>query len=338
MGTRYKALSLEERFTLSRLHEDGKAIRQIAAIMGRAASTVSRELRRNASAGMQRYKAVYADEQAWSRRWRGSRMARQPDLRTAVLNKLAMGWSPEQVAGRLAQQKDSMRISPESIYRFIYAQIRRSKDYAWRHYLPRAKFKRGYRGRRGGSSVLHIKDRVSIDRRPSFIGKRVQPGHWETDLMMFGNKKDNILVAQERASRFTWLVKQPDKKAARVAGHLNRRFAALPSGLRRTLTQDNGTEFAHHHELNATVGMQTYFCNPHSPWQKGGIENTNGRLRRWLPLQTNPKSFSQNDLQSLADRLNNTPRKCLGFKTPSEIFSAHLLHFKCESTFPHARE
>ena len=317
---------------LSRLHEDGKAIREIASTMGRAASTVSRELKRNRSADWKDYKPAYADEQAWARRWRGSRMERQPELRKAVLNKLAMGWSPEQVAARLAQNHPIMTISHESIYRFIYAQIRRTNDFHWRRYLPRAKFRRGYRGHKGGSSVLHIKDRVSIEQRPAYIDIRKQPGHWETDLMMFSNKKDNVLVTQERASRFIVLAGQPDKSAARVAGHLTRWFKTLPSGLRRTLTQDNGTEFSQHHKLNGKLAMKTFFCNPHSPWQKGGVENMNSRLRRYLPLKTDPKTLTRQHLKAIAARLNNTPRKCLGFKTPAEVFSDQLLHFKCEST------
>ena len=150
--------------------------------------------------------------------------------------------------------------------------------------------------------------------------------------MMFGNKKDNLLVAQERHSRFIFIAKQPDKKALRVAARLKSWFYPLPSSLRQTLTQDNGVEFARHYLLNKTLNIKTYFCDPHSPWQKGGIENANGRLRRFIPKTTKPDKLSHRDVQNIAAKCNNTPRKCLDFQTPAEVFSKQLLHFKCEST------
>jgi transposase, IS30 family len=339
MGTYYRQLSLEERCTIAGLYETGQSIRQIATTLDRAASTVSREIKRNTGTGAKAvYRAGYADDQAWARRWTGSKLERQPALRTRVLNRLAMGWSPEQVAGRLALEDDKPVISHESIYRFIYAQIRATDDFCWRFYLPRAKFKRGYRGRKGGPSHLHIKHRVALTARPEAVEARKQPGHWEADLMLFGNKKDNLLVAQERLSRFIFIAKQPDKKAARIAAKLKRWFTPLPPSLRQTLTQDNGTEFAKHYILNQKLDMQTFFCDPRSPWQKGGVENANGRLRRFVPRKTNPKSISHHTIQKIAARCNNTPRKCLDFQTPAEVFLTHLLHFKCESTFPLSRE
>lgn len=330
MGSFYEQLSLEERCAIASLRIDGHSIRQIAARLDRSASTISRELRRNTGTEVG-YKPAYADEQAWARRWRGSRMARQPALSTLVLDRLAMGWSPEQVAGRLALEQSSMRISHESIYRFIDAQIRRTNDYAWRHYLPRKKSKRGWR-RRSNQPIQHIKDRVSIDHRPLHINARRQPGHWEADLVHPRKSGAAILVAQERTTRYTLLAKQPGKHAQPVLDQLQRWFTTLPAGLRRSLTQDNGPEFCLHHQLNP-LGIKTWFCHPHSPWQKGGVENMNGRIRRYIPRGTDPQSFSDADLQNLAHRLNHTPRKCLGFKTPAELFDNQLLHFKCESTF-----
>ena len=334
MGRTYSQLTLDERYTIARLQEAGRSIRQIASTMDRAASTVSREIKRNTGSGCKAfYRPVYADEQAWARRWQGSRMDRQPVLRSLVLDRLAMGWSPEQIAGRLAYENGSPVISHESIYRFIYAQIRRTNDFHWRLYLPRAKFRRGYRGRRGGASNLHIRHRVPLEARPASVGKREQPGHWEADLMMFSNKKDNVLVAQERVSRFIFLALQTDKKAERVVKNLENWFAPLPPQMRRTLTQDNGTEFAEHHRLNNNPGMKTFFCEPRSPWQKGGVENANGRLRRFLPRKTKTDEITQQEIENIAAICNNTPRKCLGYKTPAEIFMKQLLHFKCESTF-----
>ena len=333
MGTRYGQLSLEERCTIARLHEDGQSIREIATTLDRAPSTVAREMKRNKGAG-DGYKPVYADEQAWARRWRGSRLVRQPDLQQYVLNRLAMGWSPEQVAGRMAHDKLSTRTSHESIYRFLYAQITRTGDYRWRHYLPRAKSRRGWHRR--PHAIQHIRHRVSLKNRPKYIEKRRQPGHWETDLLHPRKSGAAVLVAHERASRFTLLAKQPGKHAQPVVDQLSRWFSVLPKELRRTVTKDNGPEFSLHHHLHA-LGIKTYFCDPHSPWQKPGVENTNGRIRRYIPAGTDPNSFSHHDLQTLAHHLNTTPRKCLGFKTPLEVFSSHLLHFNCESTSPRAR-
>lgn len=265
-------------------------------------------------------------------------MVRQPALYERVMTKLVMGWSPEQIAGRLAREHSALKISHESIYRFIYAEIARTNDYSWRRLLPRGKSKRGRRRRRHGP-VEHIKDRVSIDKRPVFVNRRRQAGHWEADLLMLSDKKHNLLVAQERTSRFTFLAKQDGKAAQPTVDRLKAWLAPLPFSLRRSLTQDNGPEFFLHHQL-APLGLKTFFCDPRSPWQKGGVENMNGRIRRFIPLKTKPDSFSDNDLQALADRLNSTPRKCLGFKTPAEVFSKllHPLHFKCESTFPLSRE
>jgi IS30 family transposase len=329
MGKRYRHLTLEQRCAIARLHACGQSLRQIAAVVDCAASTISREIRRN-SGHQVGYKPAYADEQAWARRWRGSRLMRQPDLQNHVLSQLAMGWSPEQIAGRLAHEKTSMRISHETIYRFIYEQVRRTNDYSWRHYLPRGKSQRGWR-RRPHHPMEHIKDRVSLKKRPSYINKRKQFGHWEADLLHPRKSGAAILVTQERASRFTLLAKQPGKQAQPIIDQIRNWFSGMPEDLRRSLTQDNGPEFFLHHQLH-DLGVRTYFCDPHSPWQKGGIENMNGRVRRYIPLGTNPDSFSNDDLQSLAARLNNTPRKCLDFKTPTEVFSSQMLHFKCEST------
>ena len=334
MGKFYLQLSLDERCGIACLQSAGQSIRQIAASLDRAPSTISRELRRNRTPSAP-YRPAYAGEQAWARRWRGSRLARQPELRRIVLNRLAMGWSPEQVAGRLTLENGSTLVSHETIYRFIDGQIRRTKDYSWRHYLPRGKTRRA-RSRRSHSPIHYIQNRVPLNKRPACVENRRQPGHWEADLLHPRKSGAAILVAHERASRYTLLAKQPGKHAQPVADQLKSWFQAMPAQLRQTLTQDNGTEFFLHCQLHS-LGLKTFFCDPHSPWQKGGVENMNGRIRRYIPRGTQPDSFSNNDLQALAARLNNTPRKCLAFKTPNEIFSAQMLRFKCESTSPLAR-
>jgi transposase, IS30 family len=335
MGNRYSHLSLDDRCRIACLQEAGYSLCQIAASLGRTPSTISREIDRN-SGNTVGYKPSWADDLAWSRRWRGSKLERQPTLRHHVLQHLAMGWSPEQVAGRLTRDKVSPRISHESIYRFIHAQIARTKDGSWRLYLHQGKSRRGW-GRRKISQTHRIKDRVCISKRPAYIERRKQIGHWEADLLHPQKSGACVLVAIERATLFVHLAKQDGKYAKPVTDQLNTWFQTMPSNLRRTLTQDNGPEFALHHHLHP-LGLKTYFCKPHHPWEKGSVENMNGRLRRYIPLGTDPESFSNQDLIQLADRINNTPRKRLGFRTPAELFLPKLkpLHFKCESTKPNS--
>ena len=330
MGHKYSQLSLEERCSIAQWFASGQSIQKIAAALDRSASTVSREVKRNRGKKVG-YKPSYAHEQSKARRWRGSRLARQPDLQKHVLDRLAMGWSPAQIAGRLTHEKDSRRISHELIYRFIYAQMRRSDDGTWRHYLPRAKSKRGHRARLSASPVHTITNRVSITNRPRHIASRKQSGHWEADLMLFRTYSQNILTVHERTSRFTVFLHQSTKTATTTLASLDRFFALLPPALRRTITFDNGNEFALHHKLTPSTGLETFFCDPHSPWQKGGVENAIGRMRRMLPTKTNLNDLKTSDFLARAVIYNHTPRKCLDFKTPAEVFSKLLLHFKCDS-------
>jgi transposase, IS30 family len=334
MGARkYRHFSIEERCEIARRRQTGESIRQIAAALDRSPSSVARELERNS--GSTDYKPTYAGEQAHARRWRGSRLLRQPELQELVLKLLKRGLSPEAVAGRLAFEKGKQVISHETIYRFIYAQIARTKNYAWRRYLPRGKAKRGYRGRKGGSSARHILGRVPIAERPAHFSDRSNAGHWEADSMQFSDYR-TLLALHERSSRLIWLERQPTKQAAAVAKAIHALLAPLPQSLRQSITFDNGTEFAEHHVLRGSLDIKTFFCDPYKPWQKGGVENAIGRLRRRLPRKTDLATVSSKQLQQLAALYNHTPRKCLGWQTPAEVF-AKLLHFKRESTSPPSR-
>lgn len=330
MGQKYSQLSLEERCSIAQCHGAGQSIQKIAAALDRPASTISREVKRNSGIKVG-YKPSYAHEQAKSRRWHGSRLARQPDLQKHVLDRLAMGWSPAQIAGRLAHAKDSRRISHESIYRFIYAEIRRTDDGSWRHYLPRAKSRRGRRARHSASPVHTIANRIPLTKRPHAAKNRKQPGHWEADLMLFKTYSQNILTVHERTSRFTVFLHQASKAAKTTLGTLESFFAHIPQALRKTIAFDNGNEFALHHSLAGSRGLATYFCDPHSPWQKGGVENAIGRMRRMLPTKTNLRELNNSDFLARASIYNHTPRKCLDYQTPAEVFSKLLLHFKCDS-------
>jgi IS30 family transposase len=331
MGDQYEQLTLEERCTIARLREAGQSIRKIAAALDREPSTISRELKRNSGRHVG-YRPAYAQQQTRARRWSGSRLERDDELRDLVLERLKNGWSPEQVAGRLERQEGQAVISHESIYRFIYAQLRRTNDSSWRHYLPRAKTRRGWRGKRGGSPASFIHLRRPIDERPDEADERQVPGHWEADFMLFATCGQSVLVAHERAARVTLLVQTPNRTAPVTAKALRRLLKPLPKLLRATITFDNGTEFAKHHLLHKQLGVETFFCDAHSPWQKGGVENAIGRLRRHLPRSTDLASLTSAQIDAIASAYNHTPRKCLDFRTPVEAMVDHLLHFECEST------
>lgn len=334
MGARYRQIGIEERCEIARLSSEGRSIRQIAAALDRAPSSVVRELKRNSGVQVG-YKPAYADQLARARRWTGSRLERDAELRERVLGQLAAGWSPGQIAGR-SRLEGTARIGTESIYRFIHAQIARHKDYSWRHYLPRGKYRRGRRPGKGGSPALHMKDRVPLAERPAEAAGRSTAGHWEADLMGFARHGQNILMLHERMSRVLVGSRLGSKRAEPIAQALKAALEPLPAALRRTVTFDNGTEFARHHELNQ-AGIATYFCDPHAPWQKGGIENAIGRMRRFLPRKTDLESLDNQLFAQLILRYNNTPRKCLDWKTPAEAFSDHMLHFEREPTSPLSR-
>ena len=336
MGTRYQQLSLEDRCAIASLHAQGRSLRQIAASVDCAPSTVSRELKRNTSR-QNGYLPAYAQDQTKARRWKGSKLDRSPQLREAVLKRLACRWSPEQVAGRMLTQTGGTLVSHETIYRFIYAQMARTNDGSWRRYLPRAKCRRGHRSNKACSPAFFIKDRVSIHQRPRAAEDRSAPGNWEADLMLFSKYGQAVLTVHDRSSRILLATRPPNKAAIPTAQALLALLEPLPDCFRKTITFDNGTEFARHNELH-TINFKTYFCDPHAPWQKGGIENAIGRMRRFMPRKTDLATLSDHDFNAFLLTYNNTPRKCLGYKTPAEVFCQQLLHFKCESTSRRAPE
>ena len=343
MAKRYKQLSLRERIEIEWLSGEGQSTRAIARKLGRSASTISRELRRNSKktkAWAGGYEAQRAEGLAHRRRrWDGRyKLQRQPHLRARVRAWLEQGWSPEQIAGRLKRQIGQTVISHESIYRYIYHRSAQ-KDY-WHRLLPQAKHRRG-RIKRGGRSLAQtIPGRESIHQRPQSVQSRADAGHWEADLMLFAKYGQAILFSHERRTRLLLATRQPSKAAEPVAHNLMLMLGPLPAQLRQTITFDNGPEFAKHQLLNAQTQIQTYFCDPYAPWQKGGIENALARMRRKLPRKTDLACLSQQQLDELVCAYNNTPRKCLDFQTPAEVFSDQLnvLHFKRESTFPFSRE
>jgi IS30 family transposase len=330
MGRTYDQLSMRERMMIDLWLREGLSQRRIAMRLGRAPSTIGREIRRNArptkswSGGYdgERADGLAARRRRWDARYK---MARQPALADEVRKRLAMGLSPEQVAGRLTLEHGRTIVSHESIYRFIYHRAGQ-RDRSWYRLLPRAKHRRGRLARRGGSLARLIKARIPITERPHHVATRQEPGHWEADLMIFGRNARALLVVHERTSRFTAFRSLPDKTAATVRDRLAAFFQDLPKPLRRSVTFDNGGEFALHHHL----GVDTYFCDPHAPWQKGGIENAIGRIRRRLPRNTDLADLHPDNLQTQMAAYNDTPRKVIGFRTPAELFS----HFKAVALQP----
>jgi transposase, IS30 family len=319
MGKHYGQLDLDERIELSRHHDAGKAPSEIARIMGRHPSTIGRELRRNRlpKGG---YRPASADRIALSRCRRRSRIEGLSPLKEHIDDHLAMGWSPEQISGRLRLERSQHRVSHESIYRYIYRpKVRPRKLH---RYLARAKATRGRRYfKRRRDPIL---GRRSIHERDQTIDNRSLFGHWEADLMQFRTQKGNLLTAVERKTGLTLASGLPSKTADATAAKLTALLSVLPEAARRSITFDNGSEFAHHQKLEGDLGLLTFFCDPHSPWQRGSIENANGILRRDLPRKTEFSDYTEQDIQDIVWANNTTPRKRLGYLTPAEAFLHQL--------------
>jgi IS30 family transposase len=317
MGRQYEQLTESERCEIARLRADGLSLSEIGRLLGRNKGTISREVRRNAlpRGG---YVPVSAERIALVRRYRKrkSRIERSSWLGELIADQLiAMGRSPQQIAGRLEHEHGKPVISHESIYRFVYSK-QGCKD-ALHRYLPQAKAKRGRRTRTGKSL---IPNRVSIHDRPKSIAQRQEFGHWEGDLMAFSLPGYNNVVLTERKSRYILAARQPDKTAATTTTSLQTLLAPLPDHARQSITFDNGGEFVRHE----TLGLPAYFCDPHSPWQKGTVENTIGRLRRDLPRATKLTDYTERDFNDIIDAHNHTPRKCLGYQTPAEAIKSEI--------------
>lgn len=319
MGTRYEQLDLDDRIEISRHRENGLSFQEIGRLMGRPASTISREVGRNAlpKSG---YKPASADRMALSRRRRLSRIECLNPLRDYVCDHLAMGWSPEQIAGRLRREGSEHTVGTETIYRFIYRPpILKEKLY---RFLPRAKACRGRRYFKSRREPLS--GRRSIHERPPNVALRDEFGHWEGDLMQFRTQRGNLLTLCERRTRFVMAAPLKSKTAAETAKAIIGALERLPEGAYKTITFDNGSEFTQHADMEDSLKIAAYFCDPHSPWQRGSIENTNGVLRRDLPRKSDITDYSRQDIREITWAVNTTPRKCLGFLSPAEAFLQNI--------------
>lgn len=317
-----RVLSRAEREEISRRLACGHSLRAIAAALARAPSTISREVQRHG--GRTQYRAQRADAAAWgrARRPKPCRLAGAPRLRDCVAEKLTRRWSPEQVAAWLKRtypDDPSWHVSHETIYRTLFIQSRGTLKLALLAHLRRRGRLRRVRVP-GLTPVGPLADAISIRERPASVEDRAVPGHWEGDLLL-GGPHTQIATLVERRSRFVMLVRMPTKRAPAVAAALAQHIHRLPQQLRRSLTWDRGRELAAHRDLTLATDMQVYFCDPHSPWQRGSNENTNGLLRQYFPKGTNFAQYSQDTLDAVAQELNERPRKTLGFETPAAILA-----------------
>lgn len=317
-----RVLSSSEREEISRGLSGGLTLTQIADLIGRATSTVSREVNRNG--GRSRYRANLADERAWtqSKRPKKCLFALNEPLRWAVAKKLSLDWSPEQAAGWLKRQfpdDKSMHVSHETIYRSLFIQARGVlKKELVKHLRSRRSMRRSrHRSSEEAEPRTSISDLVSIRARPKDVEDRAVPGHWEGDLIS-GSKNSHIATLVERQSRFTMLVHVGGKDTASVVTALCREVGQLPEELKRSLTWDRGGELGNHKIFTLATDMQVYFCDPHSPWQRGSNENTNRLLRQYFPKKTDLSGYSQEQLNTVARKLNERPRKTLDYLTPAE--------------------
>lgn len=316
----YSHLTAEERDRLSNLRADGASLRAISRALGRAASTISREIRRNAlESGA--YRPQVADGAYMLRRQRRARLETDAKLAAYVTDRLTEGWTPEQIAGRLRLgiERGLEAICAETIYGWIY-RAEQKAGRLWR-YLTRRRARR--RKRHGRASRDRIAGKTHISQRSDDADARETVGHWEADLVICKRSRP-ILVLHERKTRITLMSRLAGKTAAETVAAMMAAFRRLDPRMRGSVTFDNDTCFARHMLLRGMLSATTYFCDAYASWQKGGIENANGRIRRWLPRGTDLDTISEDDFQEIAMTINLTPRKCLGYRSPVEAFLSEL--------------
>jgi IS30 family transposase len=318
------ALTLAEREEISRAVAADHSIRSIASLLGRAPSTISREIQRNG--GQECYRASQSDQAAWDRAQRPKtcKLVKNRSLASVVAGKLQSQWSPEQIAGWLKRtypDDETHQVSPETIYRSLFIQARGALKKELLQHLRRTRVMRRSRHHtQKTDNHGRITDAVSISERPATTEDRALPGHWEGDLL-FGNRNSQIATLVERHTRYVMLVKVAGKDTETVINALIKNARKLPQELYKSLTWDRGKEMAAHKRFTLATDIKVYFCDPHSPWQRGTNENTNGLLRQYFPKGNDLSGYSQAKLNAVARKLNDRPRKTLNYETPAERFS-----------------
>jgi transposase, IS30 family len=318
--TGYGHLSLAEREQIAMARAEGLSLAAIGERLGRAGSTISRELRRNAlpKGG---YRPVYAEGCYLARRQRPAVLERDERLRRFVHQRLLEAWTPEQIAGWLkrGEERGLRPLCLETVYAFLHRPAQKAEQ-LWR-LLPRGRARRGRRRARQPRSP--IADRTSIHQRPDAVDQRREAGHWEGDLLICKRTRP-VLVLKERKTRFVLAARLTGKSAAETVAVMMAVFRRLDPRLRASITFDNDTAFARHALLQSSCSMATWFCDAYASWQKGAVENANGRLRRHLPRDLDLDALADADLQQIVLGHNLTPRKCLGFRTPAQALLAEL--------------
>ncbi len=319
-----RSLSLAEREEISRGVSAGRSVRSIAASLGRAPSTVCRELNRNG--GLRSYRASTAEQAAWDRAQRPKtcKLIQNRTLARLVAIKLRQLWSPDQIAGWLKStypNDERRQVSHETIYKSLFIQARGAlKKERLQHLRKTRAMRRSRHKTLKGEGLGQITDAVSIRERPASVEDRALPGHWEGDLI-FGTRNSQIATLVERFTRYVMLVKVDSKDTETVINALIKHSHKLPQELYQSLTWDRGSELADHKRFTLETDIKVYFCDPQSPWQRGSNENTNGLLRQYFPKGTDLSQHSQAKLNAVARQLNGRPRKTLNYRTPAECFN-----------------
>ncbi len=318
------ALTLSEREEISRGVVAGRSVRAIALSLGRAPSTVSREVNRNG--GRRRYRANAADQAAWDRAHRPKtcKLKQNRELARIVAKKLQLQWAPQQIAGWLKYtypDDENYQVSHETIYRSLFIQARGAlKKELLQHLRKTRAMRRSRHKSLKGDGLGQITDAVSIRERPASVEDRAVPGHWEGDLIM-GSNNSQIATLVERHTRYVMLARVKSKDTETVINALIKHAHKLPRELYKSLTWDRGKEMADHKRFSLDTDIKVYFCDPQSPWQRGSNENTNGLLRQYFPKGMDLSSIHQNRLNAVARRLNERPRMTLNYRTPAERFN-----------------
>lgn len=321
-------LVAEERETISRRLAAGDSFRAIGKLLNRRHSVVSREVERNG--GRSAYRAIPAQQRADEQRARPKPRLLEANtaLHDVVNAGLKQDWSPKQISKRLREDypdDDTMRVSHETIYESLYLQARGELRTQLKLALRQGRTRRISRSRTAVARGK-IRDMINISERPAEAEDRAVPGFWEGDLIIGKGGKSQVATLVERASRFTMLVRIPyDRTAQRVSALLAQKMENLPEFLRKSVTWDQGKEMADHANFTIKTGIDVYFCDPHSPWQRGSNENTNGLLRQYFPKGTDLSCYTQAELDVVADKLNNRPRQTLNWKKPTEVLNKFLV-------------
>jgi IS30 family transposase len=333
MQMNYRHLNLEEREKLYCLKGQGMSLRTIGKKLGRSQSSLTRELQRNIKYGIEYFKNEYlpckaqglADKRSVKQRYKAP--LKNPEIFLYVREHLRApyGWSPETIAGRLPIDNPGLSICHETIYQYIYSKRTKTRGMHLEQYLVLRRKKRMKQNGRSVHKLSKIPEAVSIDVRPKAVDKRKQTGHWETDNII-GKQTDKsaLSVTVERVLRVTLMNKLWDRSAATKTATVGRRLNQFSNNCKRTVTADNGSENTNHKELTTLTDMVVFFCHPYHSWERGTVENTNGRIRRDIPKGVSIDTLTDEYIQALEYKLNSTPRKCLRYLTPYEMM--HKLH------------